>query len=75
MLFANLPEWGYFLIGGILIFVAISASGIIVTRAGRNPYWSLLLLLPFVQIIALWVFAFVDWPVIDRKDMNKTQVM
>lgn len=34
----------------------------IVKRAGFNPWWSLLSLVPLVNIIALWRFAAIRWP-------------
>ena len=35
----------------------------IVQRAGFSGGWSLLLFVPLVNVIALWVFAFMEWPV------------
>lgn len=34
----------------------------IVERAGYHGAWALLVLVPLVNIIALWVFAFSQWP-------------
>jgi hypothetical protein len=34
----------------------------IVSKAGYSGAWSLLALIPLVNLIALWVFAFVTWP-------------
>ncbi|SDS62980.1 DUF805 domain-containing protein [Pseudomonas oryzae] len=34
----------------------------ILTKAGFNGAWSLLMFIPLVNIIALWVFAFSEWP-------------
>ncbi|MFO7324334.1 MAG: hypothetical protein DIU62_001335 [Pseudomonadota bacterium] len=35
----------------------------IVSKAGFNGAFSLLSLVPIVNIVMLWVFAFIDWPV------------
>lgn len=60
------PEWAQFLLQGITIFVLLSCGAVIAARAGRNPYWSLLFLVPFVYVpavvVMLWIFAFVKWP-------------
>ena len=60
------PEWAQFLLQGISIFVLLSCGAVIAARAGRNPYWSLLFLVPFVYVPAVvvmfWIFAFVKWP-------------
>jgi hypothetical protein len=34
----------------------------IVTKAGYNGAWALIGLVPVVNIIMLWVFAFSTWP-------------
>jgi hypothetical protein len=34
----------------------------IARKAGYHGAWSLVLLIPMVNLIALWVFAFVRWP-------------
>lgn len=31
-------------------------------KAGFSPWWALLALVPVGNIIALWVFAFIEWP-------------
>ena len=35
----------------------------IVSKAGYHGAWALLALVPLVNIVALWVFAFSRWPV------------
>lgn len=40
----------------------------IVSKAGFHGALSLLLLVPLVNVVMLWVFAFVPWPVERRKD-------
>ena len=40
--------------------------GRILSRAGHNPAWCLLILFPFLNMILLWVLAFKSWP-IDKK--------
>jgi hypothetical protein len=33
-----------------------------VARAGFSPWWALLGIVPVVNIIMLWVFAYAKWP-------------
>ncbi|HSM41453.1 MAG TPA: hypothetical protein VK862_11940 [Afifellaceae bacterium] len=49
-----------FLIGYILVFIVPTWK--IVSRAGFSGAWSLLALIPLVNVIMLWVFAFARWP-------------
>jgi hypothetical protein len=34
----------------------------IISKAGYSGAWALISLIPFVNIIALWIFAFAKWP-------------
>ena len=38
----------------------------ILKRAGFSPWLALLVLIPTVNLICLWAFAFVDWPALKR---------
>jgi ABC-type glycerol-3-phosphate transport system permease component len=45
-----------------LIIVLIPAWRIL-RRAGFSGAWALLLVIPLVNLVAVYVFAFTDWPV------------
>lgn len=47
------------LLGMVLPFIAIWR---IISKAGYAGAWALLLFVPLVNLIALFVFAFSDWP-------------
>ena len=34
----------------------------IVSKAGFSPLWAMLAFVPLMNIIALWMFAFMAWP-------------
>ena len=61
-------SWQEMLILSIVGAILVLVGGMVVVRAGRAPFWSLLLLVPYVQFIAIWVFAFIGWPLIDKDD-------
>jgi len=66
--FSTLPFWVQYLTRGLLITLLIVSSAVAVSRAGRSPYWALLMIVPYSAVIALWLFAFVSWP----KEKEKT---
>jgi uncharacterized membrane protein YhaH (DUF805 family) len=39
---------------------------VILRKAGYSGAWSLLMLIPVVNLIAMYVFAFSNWPVLRR---------
>jgi predicted PurR-regulated permease PerM len=39
----------------------------ILNRTGHSGLWSLLMFISLVNFVALWIFAFVSWPAVDRK--------
>ena len=41
-----------------MVALILYPRGRILGRAGFSPFWSLLVFVPIVNIIALWVFAF-----------------
>lgn len=52
--------------GGItaLIVAAFTlwAFSRVIARAGYSPWWALLGVVPVVNVVMLWVFAFSKWP-------------
>lgn len=50
-------HWG--IIGLLLIGIPFSQ---IVFRAGYSRWWILAIVLPGINLILLWIFAFADWP-------------
>jgi hypothetical protein len=61
MQYLGLPLWGQYLLQGILLFISIACAAVVLSRAGRSPYLAFLIAIPYVQIAALWVFAFTPW--------------
>jgi len=49
----------------ILVLNAIPISKIL-GRVGLNKWWTIAFLVPFLNIVALWIFAHARWPAIDR---------
>ena len=50
------------LLPGIVIIFLLWMAARTVSKAGYSGWWSLLTLIPIVNIVAIWVFAFSDWP-------------
>jgi len=42
--------------------VVLYPIGRIPDRIGLSPFWCVLAVIPIVNLIALWVLAFADWP-------------
>jgi hypothetical protein len=54
----------------LLWFVVLYPVGKILRKAGYSGWWVLLSLVPLANIVALWIFAFSDWPALsDRAQM------
>ena len=58
----------------IVIIIAVTLTGLALTywivgnilaKAGFSRWWFLILLVPLVNIMAIWIFAFKKWPNID----------
>jgi hypothetical protein len=53
---------------GILALVAIPVGNIL-RRTGHNYAWCVFSVVPFVNFVLLWIFAFKPWP-IDSKSQS-----
>jgi membrane protein DedA with SNARE-associated domain len=49
---------------GLLLFWAVFLIPLwrIISKAGYSGAWALVSLIPVVNLIALWIFAFAKWP-------------
>lgn len=47
----------------LVIWAFVAVFGRILNRAGYSRWWLLTLVVPLVNLIMLWVFAFANWPV------------
>ena len=69
---------GFFLIAGIfylaMIILFIVAYWKIWSKAGFNGAWSLLMLVPLVNLVAFLYLAFAEWPV-HRRVQNVCQLL
>lgn len=45
-----------------IIAVPMFPISMILKKAGRSPWWAVLYIVPFVNLIALFVFAYSPWP-------------
>ena len=58
--------WGYgvghWIFFVVMVAVVLYPIGRILGRLGLSPFWSVLALIPIVNLIGLWLLAFVDWP-------------
>ena len=58
----SLEPWiGYTLLGVILTYTLV-LGGWTAAKAGRSPLWGLLLLVPYVNVLAIWALAYARWP-------------
>jgi len=57
-------EFGIWHLVILFVFIAITvlAFGPVAKKAGYSRWWSLLLVIPLVNLIMVWVFAFMKWP-------------
>jgi len=47
----------------LIVWAFVAVFGRILNRAGYSRWWLLTLLVPVLNLIMLWVFAFANWPV------------
>lgn len=65
--FWDLPRTLIFFVYGVLLTYSIAAGGYALARSGIKPLWVLLIIVPTVNVVALWVWAYVRWPAMNLK--------
>jgi hypothetical protein len=50
----------------LYVLVLIVPAVKVLPRVGFSGWWSILIFVPLVNIIALWIFAFGRWPIDER---------
>jgi hypothetical protein len=56
----NITVW--FIVQRLLEVLAVGCFALVVRKARYSPWWALLGLVPIVNIVALYVFAYREWP-------------
>jgi hypothetical protein len=52
-------HWLWFI---VMIAAVVYPVARILSRIGFSPLWSIVMFVPLVNLIALWILAFTDWP-------------
>ncbi len=69
----SMEHWLVNLLIGIHIVLLIAAAAFASVRMGVTPLWTLLLVVPFLQIVGLAGIAFVRWPRVDGPRRVQTE--
>jgi uncharacterized membrane protein YhaH (DUF805 family) len=56
----------HWLIVVVVLAIYLIPAAVIVKKAGYSGWWCLILLVPLVNLIMIYVFAFANWPVLRR---------
>ncbi|WP_233217291.1 hypothetical protein [Trinickia dabaoshanensis] len=60
----GLAHWIVYVVMAVVLLYPI---GRILMRIGLSPFWSILALVPLLNLIGLWLLAFIDWPTGPRR--------
>ncbi len=54
-----------FMLAGILLVILpiLFLFAPVAIKAGFSGWWAILLFVPFLNVVIIWLFAFIDWPV------------
>ncbi len=58
----HLPSWLGSVLFGLQLSLKIGLGGWVLARTGRSPLWVLLLLVPYLDLAMIWLFAYAEWP-------------
>jgi len=58
----NFSAWHWLIMAALLVLAGYPIARVL-NRLGFSRWWVLLALVPYINFVALWVLAFVKWPV------------
>lgn len=67
----GMPPWAGLLVVGLTLAYMIGAAGFVLAKSGRSPLWSLVLLVPVANVVAIWAFAYARWPRFAPEDVEE----
>ncbi|MGE0254788.1 MAG: hypothetical protein AB7N54_03440 [Alphaproteobacteria bacterium] len=53
--------WHGFIVVFYFVLILVPAATVL-RKAGRSGWWALVFIVPVVNVVALWIFAFSRWP-------------
>lgn len=59
----------HWLIVVVYVLTLVVPAAAILRKAGFSRWWAVLMLVPFLNGILVWVFAFITWPIERRAPM------
>jgi hypothetical protein len=59
--------WAHWLLFIAMVALVLYPVGRILKRLGYSPFWSILSLVPVVNLVGLWILATVEWPQPNRR--------
>ncbi|MCW2238280.1 isoprenylcysteine carboxyl methyltransferase (ICMT) family protein YpbQ [Azospirillum canadense] len=66
--------WTSNLVMAILLMLKLVFGGWVVAKGGRSPLWALVMLINGADILAMWLYAYIRWPFVDRKPAEAVAV-
>lgn len=52
----------------LILFIPTYFVAKVLNKAGFSGWYSLLSLVPIINVVCLWLFAFIEWPV-EKRDL------
>jgi len=62
---ASFGLWHWIILIAFLVLNGIPIAKIL-DRVGLSKWWTIAFLVPFLNLVALWIFANARWPAMDR---------
>lgn len=53
---------GHWIVFAAMVVLLLYPIGRILMRIGLSPFWAILVFVPVLNLIGLWLLAFINWP-------------
>ena len=60
--------YGFWQVVVVIVYAAVVVfpAATILKKAGLSPWWGILAIVPVVNLIGFWIFAYMRWPSLNR---------
>jgi hypothetical protein len=66
------PNLSLLFIGAVITWT-LGLGAFLLARLGIKPLWVLMLVVPVLNVLAIWLFAYIKWPRYEEAKRSRTQ--
>lgn len=67
----SMSLWHWFILIFFIVALGVPIAKIL-GRLGFSKWWTIVYFIPFVNIVGIWILAYVRWPAVNREQERRS---